>query len=65
MLGFFKYYGFFEENVRALFEWIGLTPAWEPLRIFLPYGISFYTFQSLSLLDRGLPRPPARPSGAS
>ena len=24
------------------------TPRWEPLRIFLPYGISFYTFQSLS-----------------
>jgi alginate O-acetyltransferase complex protein AlgI len=48
ILGFFKYYGFFEENVRALFGWFGLTPAWEPLRIFLPYGISFYTFQSLS-----------------
>jgi alginate O-acetyltransferase complex protein AlgI len=48
VLAFFKYYGFFEANVRALFDWIGLTPAWEPLRIFLPYGISFYTFQSLS-----------------
>ncbi len=48
VLGFFKYYGFFEENVRAVVEWLGLTPGWEPLRIFLPYGISFYTFQSLS-----------------
>jgi alginate O-acetyltransferase complex protein AlgI len=48
VLGFFKYYGFFEDNVRALFDFLGLTPSWEPLRIFLPYGISFYTFQSLS-----------------
>ena len=48
VLAFFKYYGFFEENVRAVFAWLGLTPGWEPLNIFLPYGISFYTFQSLS-----------------
>lgn len=48
VLAFFKYYGFFEENVRALFDFLNLTPSWEPLRIFLPYGISFYTFQSLS-----------------
>ncbi len=48
VLGFFKYYGFFEENVRAVFAWLGLTPTWEPLKVFLPYGISFYTFQSLS-----------------
>jgi alginate O-acetyltransferase complex protein AlgI len=48
VLAFFKYYGFFEENVRALFAWMNLTPSWEPLRVFLPYGISFYTFQSLS-----------------
>jgi alginate O-acetyltransferase complex protein AlgI len=48
VLAFFKYYGFFEENVRGVFDWFGLTPTWEPLKIFLPYGISFYTFQSLS-----------------
>ena len=48
VLGFFKYYGFFEQNVRAVFDWLGLTPNWEPLKVFLPYGISFYTFQSLS-----------------
>jgi alginate O-acetyltransferase complex protein AlgI len=48
VLGFFKYYGFFADNVLALFAWLGLGPCFEPLRIFLPYGISFYTFQSLS-----------------
>jgi alginate O-acetyltransferase complex protein AlgI len=48
VLGFFKYYGFFDENVRAVFSWLGLSPTWEPLKVFLPYGISFYTFQSLS-----------------
>ena len=48
VLGFFKYYGFFEHNVRGLVAWLGLEPNWEPLAIFLPYGISFYTFQSLS-----------------
>ena len=48
VLGFFKYFGFFDQNVRAVAEWFGLTPSWELLKIFLPYGISFYTFQSLS-----------------
>jgi len=48
VLCFFKYYGFFEENVRMVFRYLNLEPTWEPLKVFLPYGISFYTFQSLS-----------------
>lgn len=48
VLAFFKYYSFFDDNVRAVFAWMGLSPTWEPLKVFLPYGISFYTFQSLS-----------------
>ena len=49
-LGFFKYAGFGVENARALLSALGLAPAdWEPaLRVTLPLGISFYTFQSMS-----------------
>lgn len=43
LLCFFKYYGFFVENINALFH-LSL-----PIRsIALPIGISFYTFQTLS-----------------
>lgn len=61
ILGFFKYFGFFAESVRA-----GLaTMGWEvnefALQVVLPVGISFYTFQTLSYtIDvyrrRALPR---------
>ena len=44
VLFFFKYMGFFVDSFCALF---GLNPACA-LRILLPVGISFYTFQSLS-----------------
>ena len=44
VLGIFKYYNFFVDSFCAAF---GLTRA-GTLRIILPVGISFYTFQSLS-----------------
>ena len=45
VLGFFKYYGFFAASLAAL---LGISPdAWQ-LRIILPVGISFFTFQGLS-----------------
>jgi alginate O-acetyltransferase complex protein AlgI len=50
LLCFFKYAGFFVENVAAVARQVGLGD-WFPvstLRIALPLGISFYTFQSLS-----------------
>jgi alginate O-acetyltransferase complex protein AlgI len=50
LLCYFKYAGFFVENATALAREAGLG-AWLPastLRIALPLGISFYTFQSLS-----------------
>jgi len=50
LLGFFKYFNFGVENYNALMTAVGLDAAvWETtLRITLPLGISFYTFQSMS-----------------
>jgi alginate O-acetyltransferase complex protein AlgI len=48
MLGFFKYSNFFIENVAAVFGVIGLSPSLPSLRVILPVGISFFTFQALS-----------------
>ncbi len=44
MLGFFKYFNFFAENLHALFALLGLTLDVVTLRVLLPIGISFYTF---------------------
>jgi D-alanyl-lipoteichoic acid acyltransferase DltB (MBOAT superfamily) len=48
ILGFFKYFNFFAENVRLAFGAAGLTMDPVTLRIMLPVGISFYTFQAIS-----------------
>ncbi|MDQ3068288.1 MAG: MBOAT family protein [Acidobacteriota bacterium] len=48
LLGFFKYFDFFIENVAAAARLIGLDFTTPALRIILPVGISFYTFQALS-----------------
>jgi alginate O-acetyltransferase complex protein AlgI len=50
LLGFFKYFDFAADNWSALVGWLGIDAlAWErTLRITLPLGISFYTFQSMS-----------------
>ena len=48
MLGFFKYFNFFIDNVRTVLAGIGLNAAPPTLEILLPAGISFYTFQALS-----------------
>ena len=48
ILGVFKYFGFFIENVTALLVTIGLMPSPWVLKIALPAGISFFTFQSAS-----------------
>jgi D-alanyl-lipoteichoic acid acyltransferase DltB (MBOAT superfamily) len=47
-LGYFKYFGFFADNLAALISSLGMTPSWTTLHIILPVGISFYTFQSMS-----------------
>jgi len=48
ILGIFKYYNFFAENLAAMLQYIGFRPDWATLNILLPVGISFYTFQALS-----------------
>jgi len=62
LLGFFKYFNFAVDSIAALFDVLGLRQL-QPelaLRVTLPLGISFYTFQSMSYtLDiyRGRTRP--------
>jgi alginate O-acetyltransferase complex protein AlgI len=48
MLGFFKYGNFLLENTKLLLAAIGITYVPPHLDLFLPIGISFYTFHSLS-----------------
>lgn len=48
LLGFFKYFGFFEENLLLIFRLLGWEPSWTAINVILPVGISFYTFQTMS-----------------
>ncbi len=50
LLGFFKYFNFAVENYNALLAAVGLggLELDQVLRVTLPLGISFYTFQSMS-----------------
>jgi len=49
LLGFFKYYNFFIDSFIDMFSAVGyeMKSTWT-LRIILPVGISFYTFQTMS-----------------
>jgi len=44
----FKYFGFFAENITEVLTSIGLMPSPWIIKIALPAGISFFTFQSVS-----------------
>jgi len=48
LLGFFKYFNFFTDSFVDLFNTIGFEADYITLKIILPIGISFYTFQTLS-----------------
>lgn len=48
VLGFFKYYGFFAQSLAAALQPTGIAPPLPLLRIVLPVGISFFTFQAIS-----------------
>jgi D-alanyl-lipoteichoic acid acyltransferase DltB (MBOAT superfamily) len=48
LLGAFKYAGFFADSLAALLGLFGIEPSPFTVRVLLPVGISFYTFQTLS-----------------
>jgi alginate O-acetyltransferase complex protein AlgI len=48
LLGFFKYFNFFADNLRAVFETVGWRADFVTLHVLLPVGISFYTFVTMS-----------------
>lgn len=48
ILGYFKYYNFFIDEVTALLVSAGVDAPFARLDVILPVGISFYTFQTLS-----------------
>lgn len=47
---FFKYYNFFASNIGTLFTTIGFNYQPTFLKLFLPIGISFFTFQAAGYL---------------
>ncbi len=47
-LGLFKYYNFFQESLINMFSVFGIDLNARSLKVILPVGISFYTFQTLS-----------------
>ena len=47
LLAYFKYRGFFADNARELLAVFGAHPDLRVERIWLPLGLSFYTFQNL------------------
>jgi alginate O-acetyltransferase complex protein AlgI len=50
ILGFFKYFDFFLSTINDTFSVFGLQANLKLLKIILPVGISFYTFQSMSYI---------------
>ncbi len=48
ILGFFKYFHFVTGNINSIFSFLGAPPPIPELKIILPVGISFFTFQSMS-----------------
>ena len=48
VLCLFKYYNFFVTSAGEFLTWFGLPTSVHTLNIILPYGVSFYTFQSMS-----------------
>ena len=49
LLGIFKYANFIVDNLNVVFDWIHLEPV-KMNTIYLPIGISFFTFQAISYI---------------
>ena len=47
LLALFKYLGFFSANILALLDALGVQHSMSTVQLFLPVGISFYTFQTM------------------
>ena len=50
VLGFFKYYGFFIDNVEAVARMLDIEVHLPLLELIVPFGISFYTFQGIAYI---------------
>lgn len=48
ILAFFKYFNFFSANLDSFFHFLDLNAAIPALKIILPIGLSFHTFQAMS-----------------
>jgi alginate O-acetyltransferase complex protein AlgI len=48
VLGVFKYYNFFIDNLKPLLQIVGVSVLSPGLALLLPVGISFYTFQAIA-----------------
>jgi len=48
LLGYFKYANFFLDSTADFVRFLGFRPHLPTLRVILPVGISFYTFQTMS-----------------
>jgi D-alanyl-lipoteichoic acid acyltransferase DltB (MBOAT superfamily) len=48
VLGAFKYFGFFAENVAHVLAALGMKADYPTVKLILPLGISFYTFQGIA-----------------
>jgi len=48
VLAFFKYWNFAADSAAALLGWLGASVRPTHLRVVLPFGISFFTFETMS-----------------
>ena len=48
VLALFKYFNFATDSIQQLFAWFGISISPTHLRLVLPFGISFFTFETMS-----------------